>query len=185
MNILIYLSGIWIISEILLSRLLRRTDPEKDHDRSSLKILWITIGISIVSGILLSRTNLAISSGNGLILYYLGIICIGLGLIVRWSAIIKLRKFFTVNVTVSEEQKIIRSGMYKYIRRPAYTGSLLSFLGLSLVFNNWITFLIIFFPVVMAFLYRIRIEEAVLCAAFGDRYKDYMNHSRRLIPWLY
>ena len=185
MNILIYISAFWIISEIILGRLLRRTDPDKDYDRSSLKVLWITIIVSIFPGIFISGTNFAISSGNGMILYYLGVGFIGLGLALRWAAILKLRRFFTVNVSISGEQTIVSSGLYKYIRHPAYSRSLLSFLGLAIVFNNWISFVIIFFPIFAAFLHRIRIEEAVLCEAFGERYSNYMMHSRRLIPWLY
>ena len=35
------------------------------------------------------------------------------------------------------------------------------------------------------YLYRIREEEAALASAFGDTYREYCRHTKRLIPWLY
>jgi protein-S-isoprenylcysteine O-methyltransferase Ste14 len=116
--------------------------------------------------------------------YYIGILFIFIGLIVRWIAILTLKKSFTVNVTVSEDQTIIRTGIYKSIRHPSYLGSLFSFLGLGLAFNNWLTLLIIFLPICFAFLYRIKVEEAALKKVFPD-YSEYIKHTRCLVPGIY
>jgi len=37
----------------------------------------------------------------------------------------------------------------------------------------------------LAFLYRIHVEERVLLEAFGERYRAYMERTKRLIPLLY
>jgi protein-S-isoprenylcysteine O-methyltransferase Ste14 len=37
----------------------------------------------------------------------------------------------------------------------------------------------------VAFLYRMRVEEAALTAAFGERYRQYMQRTARLIPGVY
>jgi protein-S-isoprenylcysteine O-methyltransferase Ste14 len=180
---LIFISIIWFFSEVILSRLLR-SGNSIDYDKSSLRILWITIILSIAIGLFLHFKSVGQLNYLPFLSYYIGILLIFGGLIIRWIAILTLKKSFTVNVSVSENQTIIRSGIYKSIRHPSYLGSLLSFLGLGLAFNNWITLLIIFLPICLAFLYRIEVEEDTLRKAFPD-YTEYMQHTKRLIPGVY
>lgn len=185
MDLLLLISILWVASEILLSKIMKSAESDQNYDKSSLKILWITIALSITLGIFLRKTGVVISVDQALTVYYTGILLICLGLTIRWIAILKLKKSFTVNVSVAEGQKIVKTGFYKYVRHPAYLGSLLSFLGLGIVFNNWITLLIIFIPILVAFLYRIRVEEKVLIQAFDEQYSDYIRTSWRLLPGVY
>lgn len=180
---LIFISIIWFLSEVILSRLLR-SGNSTDYDKSSLRILWITISLSIAIGLFLHFKSVGQLNYLPFLFYYIGILFVFGGLIIRWIAILTLKKSFTVNVSVSEDQTIIRRGIYKSIRHPSYLGSLLSFLGLGLAFNNWITLLIIFLPICFAFLYRIHVEEDTLRKAFPD-YAEYMQHTKRLIPGVY
>jgi len=185
MNFLLVISIIWIFTEIILSLRMKSKDHRYDYDKSSLKVLWVTISISITVGILFRNSNFILSRDNPYLFYYTGIIIICVGLFIRWISILKLKKSFTVDVSVSKHQKIIQSGLYKYIRHPAYLGSLLSFLGLAIVFNNCFTFFIIFIPILISFLNRIKVEEKVLSQAFGTQYTDYIKRSWRLLPKVY
>jgi protein-S-isoprenylcysteine O-methyltransferase Ste14 len=108
-----------------------------------------------------------------------------LGLIIRWTAILTLRKYFTVDVSILEDHKIVKKGIYKYIRHPSYAGSLVSFLGLGLAFSNWLSSVVIIVPILTAFIYRIQVEEKALIQAFGEEYLDYSNTTKRLIPKIY
>ena len=185
MSLFLIISAIWILSEITLSQLMRSETSNVDYDKASLKILWITITVSIITGIIFSKTNIIISESFAIFVYYSGIGLICGGLIIRWIAILTLKKAFTVNVSISEDQRLVKFGIYKYIRHPSYLGSLLSFLGLGIVFNNWITFAVIFIPILISFLYRISVEEKVLIDAFGNQYREYVKCSKRLIPGIY
>jgi protein-S-isoprenylcysteine O-methyltransferase Ste14 len=185
MSALLIVSIFWFVSEVVLSRMLRVKDVREHEDRSSLKIIWLTIIASIFLGIYISKTDFTINLTYGTQMYNLGIILICIGLIIRWIAIISLKKFFKVHVNVSQDQKIIKSGIYKFVRHPSYTGSLLSFLGLGVVFNNWLTLIIVFIPVLLAFLYRIKVEEKVLLGAFATSYSEYMMNTKKLIPFIY
>jgi len=91
----------------------------------------------------------------------------------------------TVNVTIGEDHQLIQQGLYRYIRHPSYSGSLLSFFGLGMALGSWLSFLIIFFPILCSFLYRISVEEEALSNSFGSRYEDYRRKTRRLIPLVY
>ena len=193
MNILYFaVVTIWFFSEIALVIFKRskKTDENK-LDKSSLKYLWIVIMISISLGIYVGILGLqrvhhvGFIQSYGYIIYYSGLSSIIIGVFIRWRAIYTLKKFFTVNVTVEKNQEIIQKGLYKYLRHPSYTGSLLSFLGLGLSFSNWISTIIIFIPIFFVFAYRIKIEEKALINNFGDKYINYSKSTKRLIPFIY
>jgi protein-S-isoprenylcysteine O-methyltransferase Ste14 len=114
-----------------------------------------------------------------------GIALITLGLLLRWIAILSLGKLFTVDVAITQGHQLVRAGMYKVLRHPSYTGSLLSFLGLGMVFSNYLSVVVIFVPICVAFLYRIRVEERALVATFGDEYLRYRASTKRLIPGIW
>lgn len=115
----------------------------------------------------------------------MGLILIISGMIVRFFAIRALGEYFTVNLGIDHGHKLINHGLYKYIRHPSYTGSLLSFFGFGLSLNNWISMLVVVIPVLLSFIYRIHIEEDLLRAEFGSAYEDYCNRTKRLVPLIY
>lgn len=183
--IIITVSILWVGSEIILARTKRSQSTDVQCDRSSLRVLWITIAIAVNFGILLSFQHIG-HVGNGLqVLPIAGLIFIVCGLLVRWLAIFSLKRQFTVDVSITEGHRIITKGVYRFVRHPAYAGSLLSFLGLALCFSNYLSMLIIFVPICIAFLYRIHIEEDALTNAFGSEYLDYCASTRRLIPGIF
>ena len=177
---------LWITSEILLAILKRSPNSgDSDKDKSSLRLLWSTIIISIVFGVFFGMRHTGHIFSVARIMAFTGLCLIWVGLIIRWIAILTLRRYFTVNVAIAGDHKIIDSGLYGYIRHPAYLGSLISFLGLGMTFANWLSILVIFIPITAAFLYRINIEEAALQAAFREKYSDYSTRTSRLLPGIY
>jgi protein-S-isoprenylcysteine O-methyltransferase Ste14 len=75
--------------------------------------------------------------------------------------------------------------MYRFVRHPAYAGSLISFLGLGHYFSNYLSILVISVPICVAFLHRVHIEEEALIHAFGSEYLDYCASTKRFIPGIY
>ncbi len=175
----------WLLSEILLNRiLLAKNNSGKNPDKYSLAIIWITICISIFLGVYFSmKVQLKIINSDYLRIS--GTLIILLGMLIRFVAIRTLGKFFTVNLNVRSDHKVIQHGFYKYLRHPAYTGSLLSFLGFGLSFNNWLSLLIVFVPVFLSMAYRISIEEKLLLETFGKEYEDYCIKTKRLLPFIF
>jgi protein-S-isoprenylcysteine O-methyltransferase Ste14 len=174
----------WFVSELFLALKKRSSKITSvvPQEKSSLRWLWITIISSILVGIFWNFTLIGRIPLGRAYFYWLGILFFFLGAAVRWTAIFQLGKFFTVDVSIQKEHKIISSGLYGFVRHPSYSGSLISVFGLGLALNNWVSLLIIFLPILLAYLYRIRIEEKVLLATFGKEYEDYQKKTKRLIP---
>jgi protein-S-isoprenylcysteine O-methyltransferase Ste14 len=84
-------------------------------------------------------------------------------------------------ITIKVEHELIRSGPYRRLRHPIYTGFLTMYLGLALLTGEWlaVTGLTL---VVIAYWRKIRLEEANLVVAFGSRYDEYRHTSWALIP---
>jgi protein-S-isoprenylcysteine O-methyltransferase Ste14 len=62
---------------------------------------------------------------------------------------------------------------------------LLAWLGAGLATANWAVALAIAVLMTVAYRYRMVAEEAMLLDAFGDRYKEYMARTWRLVPYVY
>jgi len=185
MFIFIIIWASWFISEILLSRFLRAKSPNtKAWDKSSLRIMWITICTSISLGVILMIIA-PFPISRSFVIAYLGLFLIISGVVIRIAAIRTLGNFFTVNLAIHNDHQLIKKGLYKFIRHPSYTGSLLSFVGLGVSFNNWLSLVVIFIPILISFLYRIKVEEKLMLQQFGSEYINYQKNTKRIIPLIY
>jgi len=175
----------WILSEILLNRFLRSgSGDKKNQDKGSLGFMWIMIVLGISASIFIAfKTRFPI--GSGLFIPYIGLLLVVAGMTLRFISVFTLGKMFTVDVTIRENHQIKTDGVYRYIRHPSYTGSLLSFTGLGLNWNNWLSLITLFVLITISFIYRIRVEEKLLTGQFGSKYLDYMKKTYRLLPWIY
>lgn len=183
------LMGAWLFTEIFYkSQMSSNNSDQKGKDKSSLSLLWIVIISSIslsifVANIHFEEFSLMITMQNWII--YLGLIVLFIGILTRFLIIKSLGKYFTVDVTIREGHQIKKDGVYSILRHPSYSASLLTFLGLGLFLNNWISLIIAFIPPFLAFLYRIKIEEKALIEKFEQDYIDYKKQTKKLIPFIY
>ncbi|WP_035805028.1 methyltransferase family protein [Kitasatospora mediocidica] len=110
-------------------------------------------------------------------------------LVVLWAgagfrlwAIRSLGRFFRGVVHVQADHQVVRSGPYRVLRHPAYTGALVAVLGLALTFGNVASLVLLSGCNLLGVLYRIKVEEAVLSAELGDAYTQYAAQTARLVP---
>lgn len=179
------LSWVLLASEIALVFTKRSKSSIAGKDRLTLLLLWAVIGGSIFAGFFLRAAFPQGRLPHPQAFYVAGLILFVLGLMVRWIAIIHLGRFFTVNVAIATDHQLITAGLYRYVRHPSYTGTLLIFLGFGLCMLNIFSLAAVFLPILTAFLWRMHVEEEVLEEAFGERYLIYAARTRRLIPLIY
>jgi protein-S-isoprenylcysteine O-methyltransferase Ste14 len=156
----------------------------KSGDKWSIWFLVISISVGYwLSFIIASTKTGRIYHWNTL--FAIGAVLVGIGLIIRITSILTLKRQFTYTVTKIDNHELIQTGLYKIIRHPGYLGQLIIFLGISTTLSNWLSVLLMIIPVFMGYLYRIIVEEKFLIEQMGQNYIDYQKRTKRLIPMIY
>lgn len=92
---------------------------------------------------------------------------------------------WSVSLDLRERHTLVTTGIYATVRHPMYSGFWLMAVAQALLLPNWVAgpaglvgFGILFFG-------RVRREEEMMIAAFGDEYRAYMRRTARVVPWVY
>jgi protein-S-isoprenylcysteine O-methyltransferase Ste14 len=181
-RILAIVSALWVGMELVVAVLKHARGNASRRDRGSLRWLWGGIAVATILGSIVSHYQPARMPEWS---FPVGIALILLGVVLRGIAIATLWRYFTVDVSIREGHELVDRGLYRFIRHPSYSGALLSFIGLGFAFGSWLSLVMIVVASILGFSYRINVEEAVLLEHFGERYRDYMRRSKRLIPGIY
>ncbi|KAG0742844.1 hypothetical protein G6F23_006495 [Rhizopus arrhizus] len=73
-----------------------------------------------------------------------------------------------------------------YLRSMSTTDDhYISWTGFAIIFGNWISFLLIFMPILCVYLLRIQAEEQMMLDRFGVDYQQYMYETYRIIPFIF
>lgn len=180
-----FLIALWPLSEMILGIKRRALAHKVKSEKSSYRLIWIVIILSISSAMLIQYYMQVRIPGSNTLHMVVGAVCIISGLLLRWVAIWILGKSFVVDVAFKADQILIKKGPYAYIRHPSYTGMLISFLGLGILFGNWVGLFLIMVPITTVLVYRIRSEEELLLSEFGEPYSEYSEKTWRLFPGIY
>jgi protein-S-isoprenylcysteine O-methyltransferase len=172
-------------SEVALSIFKRSRGAAVRADRGSLRLLWMTILASVVVAVLAPAMLPAAHSNWLEALYPVGLVIFVLGLALRWWAIVHLGRFFTVDVAIAADHRVVDTGPYRRIRHPSYAGAILAFVGYGMCLCNWASLAALTVPVTLAFVVRIKVEEAALRASLGAPYAEYASRTKRLVPFVY
>jgi protein-S-isoprenylcysteine O-methyltransferase Ste14 len=113
-----------------------------------------------------------------------GTVLTALGLLGAIWARMVLGRNWSGYVTYKEDQTLVTTGPYKYVRHPIYTSMILMFIGTSLYYGS-LFISIVFAVFAISFILRMRKEEEIMIRLFGEKYTDYMKRTKRLIPLIY
>jgi protein-S-isoprenylcysteine O-methyltransferase Ste14 len=97
----------------------------------------------------------------------------------RTWAVKTLGRYFQREVVIEAGQQIVRSGPYRWIRHPAYSGNLLALFGFGVAVGSWLGAVLGTLLALLAHLPRINVEEGVLRRAFGEPYVRYAATTAR------
>lgn len=115
---------------------------------------------------------------------YVGLAGAAIGIGIRIAGMVQLGDLFSGFVVVQKEHHLVVGGCYRWVRHPIYSGSVLAFAGIFLVFRSQL--ILVALPLyVLGTLWRIADEERLLAAAFGADYERYRKRTWRLLPFLY
>ena len=111
------------------------------------------------------------------------LVTIGGLLFAVWGRV-HLGRYWSGIITLKEGHKLIRTGPYRFVRHPLYTGFLSAVLGSALVMFTGDA-CAGFAVILVAYIVKIRREETVLTGAFGDEYRQYRREVSALVPGVY
>jgi protein-S-isoprenylcysteine O-methyltransferase Ste14 len=175
--------ALWLVAEYPYLRRYK-VKSAKDWDKHSAK-LWDAANAIELVGMILGFIGVGRIQTETHLIGLLGLTLLLVGIAIRWAAIYTLGKYFTCAVLIKDDHRLVRKGLYKHLRHPAYTGTLVAHLGLGLSFSNWFSIALSFVPYFIAALYRMQVEEQALKDAFGAEYENYSSATKRLIPKVY
>jgi protein-S-isoprenylcysteine O-methyltransferase Ste14 len=105
------------------------------------------------------------------------------GLLLCVWARVHLGRYWSAEVALKEDHRLIRSGPYALARHPIYTGFLSAIAGTA-VAGGRAAGLLAFAIAVPAYWIKLRREDALLAGAFGADYERYRREVGALFPRL-
>jgi protein-S-isoprenylcysteine O-methyltransferase Ste14 len=112
---------------------------------------------------------------------WLGMVIAVSGMVLEFSTQIYLGKNHSTTLHIGEEQTLITTGPYQYMRHPMYTALITVGIGLGLLSSSWY-FLLPFLATLVVVAFRIPKEEDAMIEKFGDRYVKYSQETGRFLP---
>ena len=113
-----------------------------------------------------------------------GLLFIGLGWTLSYYANQDITENWGPGISKHDDQILITTGVYQFLRHPLYLAGLLIFIGTQIYLQNrwsWIL-LILMAPTILI---RIALEERELIKKFGRNYQEYQQKTKALIPWIW
>lgn len=162
----------------------KETSEQKSSDRFSVLLILLMCVVSVVVPV----TDWAYFKGAGThISWYtiLGAAMIVTGLLFRAWSVSTLGKYFTATVQIVDDHKLVRSGPYRIVRHPSYTGAFLALTAGGVILESLTGFIISCMAMFTAYYVRIRIEEKELVTRFGNDYAAYQQDTKMIIPYVF
>jgi len=113
--------------------------------------------------------------------YWPGLIMVAAGIAFAVRARHYLGRNWSGTVTVKQDHELIRTGPYRLVRHPIYTGLLLAILGTVIAFGEW-RGLLAFASLSGSLLFKLRVEEHFMSESFPKEYARYRADVPALIP---
>ena len=112
-----------------------------------------------------------------------GLVVIGTGMCILARYALHTNWTGAAEYQIKNKHTLITHGIYQYIRHPIYAGMGIAFIGSEMVVGSYL-FISMFAFFIVAYVQGKR-EEKLLIAHFGNKYTDYMKHSKMLVPFIF
>lgn len=171
------------VAEAVLLR--RRPDGIQTKDRGTKQIRVIAALAGLLSGCGIAHVPALQTYANTWSTLAIGASTALAGACLRSWSVWTLGRHFRREVTIEQNQRVITTGPYRWVRHPAYAGNLLTYGALGLALGSWVSAAAVLTATFIGLLPRIKLEERTLEHAFGPAYVDYERATARLIPRLW
>jgi protein-S-isoprenylcysteine O-methyltransferase Ste14 len=112
-----------------------------------------------------------------------GLVAVALGLALAVWARRDLGANWSYNVTLKDHHTLVRTGPYRFVRHPIYSGLILAVAGTAVVIGEW-RGLAALGLALAAVIYKSRVEEKRMLETFPE-YEAYRRTTAALIPFIF
>lgn len=159
-----------------------QTDQIGKGKKGFVKFIEITMKIATISVPVAEGVSIILNTSElPTVARYIGIIIALIGVAVFICSVVTMKDSWRAGVSETDKTELIKEGIYKISRNPAFLGFDLVYIGIVLIFFNWILFTISAFAMLMFHLQIVNVEEDFLLSAFGDEYLNYRNKVNRYL----
>jgi len=169
--------------EILVRRYLGAGGAVRS-ETDSIRVLWLATVPFTGVAVVVPFTGVA-NAATPAAWFWGGVATMLVGYVVRLAALLTLGETFTQHVALQADHEVIDSGPYRWVRHPAYTGAVVSYVGIGLALGNWLSLLVTTGSALVGYGYRVVVEERFLRTEL-EGYEAYLEATPdRLIPFVW
>lgn len=150
---------------------------EKKWTLGVLTIVHFAVGIGCVIEHFIMHREI------NLFVAFLGLAMFLFALVGRTWAIKTLGKYHSPHIETREDQPLIKTGPYKFLRHPIYFFTMFELTGFPLIPNAYYSFIIALFIYIPLLMLRLYYEERSMVGKFSEEYRLYKKEVRALIPF--
>ncbi len=157
-----------------------QTDQIGKGKTGFVKMIELTMKVATLLVPLVEIISIAVNVSNlSIIARYLGIVTAILGDIVFVISVWTMKDSWRAGVSPTDKTELVTTGIYQISRNPAFLGFDLVYIGVCLMFFNWLLFLVSVFAMIMFHLQIVNVEEEFLLDFFGEEYISYKKKVNR------
>jgi len=169
----------------LISAYLTRSPVKRRQSRwtfLSYGVIWVVLPIVLLDIFAPGLESLRVLPDDP-VFFVIGLVITLTGLAFAIWARVHLGKNWSGLPTIRQDHTLVRTGPYRYVRHPIYSGLTLALVGTAI----GIGYLAIFFGVILVFvlfLIKSHLEEQFLLEEFGEQYEQYKREVKSIIPFV-
>ena len=157
-----------------------QTDQIGKGKTGFVKMIELTMKVATLLVPLAEIISIAVNVSNlSIIARYLGIVTAILGDIVFVISVWTMKDSWRAGVSPTDKTELVTTGIYQISRNPAFLGFDLVYVGICLMFFNWVLLLVSVFAMLMFHLQIVHVEEDFLLDSFGEDYIAYKKKVNR------
>jgi len=120
--------------------------------------------------------------GDARILF--GIAFLAIAITLSWTATRELGRQWRFDAGVNADHELIRKGAYRFVRHPIYLSMLCLLVGTGVLFVSPLVLAMAVAFHVAGTEIRVRVEDRLLAAHFGDTFREYQRAVSAYLPFV-
>ena len=114
----------------------------------------------------------------------LAVVFLILAALLSWTATRALGRHLRFDAAIAPDHELVRSGPYRWLRHPIYSSMFAILLGTGFMITSWLLLVPAVLILIAGTEIRVRVEDRLLAARFGDAFRHYQRSVSAYIPIL-